>query len=258
MEPTSTNAPAMFTGSYLSPTQAQDLDQALFETWELAQLMELAGLAVACAVQDAFPSTTSSTPTNILIFAGPGNNGGDGLVAARHLYHFGFQPTVVYPKLGKNKQLFSKLLQQCKDLDIPVVTQFKEEDTEGHAIVLDSVFGFSFKGDRGVRAPYDSILRYMRATLRPVVSIDVPSGWDVEKGDIYNLGVQQPSILVSLTAPKLFVKTLRPQGTRHYLGGRFLPPRLAAQYGLESAMSLYRGNNQIVELALEEPCETKE
>tara|TARA_B110000091_G_scaffold201753_1_gene233645 strand:- start:49 stop:822 length:774 start_codon:yes stop_codon:yes gene_type:complete len=257
MELTNKNAPAIYKGSYLSSTQAQDLDQALFETWELAQLMELAGLAVACAVQDAFPSTTSSTPTKVLIFAGPGNNGGDGLVAARHLYHFGFQPTIIYPKLGKNKQLFSQLLQQCEDLDIPVVTQFKEEDTEGQVIVLDSIFGFSFKGDRGVRAPYDSILCYMRATPLPVVSIDVPSGWDVEKGDIYNLGVQQPSMLVSLTAPKLFVTTLR-QGTRHYLGGRFLPPRLAAQYGLESAMSLYSGNNQIVELALEEPCETKE
>ena len=232
---------------------AYNLDQRLFNHYgfSLDQLMELAGLCVAIC------SDRTADKGKILICAGPGNNGGDGLVAARHLYHFGFQPTVVYPKLGKNKQLFSKLLQQCKDLDIPVVTQFKEEDTEGHAIVLDSVFGFSFKGDRGVRAPYDSILRYMRATLRPVVSIDVPSGWDVEKGDIYNLGVQQPSILVSLTAPKLFVKTLR-QGTRHYLGGRFLPPRLAAQYGLESAMSLYRGNNQIVELALEEPCETKE
>ena len=85
MELTNKNAPAIYKGSYLSSTQAQDLDQALFETWELAQLMELAGLAVACAVQDAFPSTTSSTPTKVLIFAGPGNNGGDGLVAARHL-----------------------------------------------------------------------------------------------------------------------------------------------------------------------------
>jgi NAD(P)H-hydrate epimerase len=43
--------------------------------------MELAGLSVACAVQKEY----------VLIICGPGNNGGDGLVAARHLAHFGFE-----------------------------------------------------------------------------------------------------------------------------------------------------------------------
>ena len=39
----------------------------------------------------------------ILVAVGPGNNGGDGLVAARHLWHYGYQPTIYYPKQSKNE-----------------------------------------------------------------------------------------------------------------------------------------------------------
>ena len=56
------------------------------------ELMELAGLSVASAV--AAEHSPRSHP-RILIIAGPGNNGGDGLVAARHLHHFGFTPEVL-------------------------------------------------------------------------------------------------------------------------------------------------------------------
>lgn len=52
------------------------------------QLMELAGLSVASAVLAEYPPASHLRP---LVIAGPGNNGGDGLVAARHLYHFGYR-----------------------------------------------------------------------------------------------------------------------------------------------------------------------
>lgn len=51
------------------------------------QLMELAGLSVACSLCAEYPAASHS---RVLVMAGPGNNGGDGLVAARHLHHFGY------------------------------------------------------------------------------------------------------------------------------------------------------------------------
>ena len=52
---------------------------------------ELAGLSVATATADAYKLPDAK---RILIVCGPGNNGGDGLVAARHLHHFGYQVSV--------------------------------------------------------------------------------------------------------------------------------------------------------------------
>ena len=61
--------------------------------------MELAGLSVAQATHDFLKLQPGK---RILIVAGPGNNGGDGIVAARHLQMFGYKCTLVYPKAATN------------------------------------------------------------------------------------------------------------------------------------------------------------
>ena len=60
--------------------------------YTLDQLMEVAGLAVAQATAAAFPlDRAAASPRTVLVLAGPGNNGGDGLVAARHLALWGYR-----------------------------------------------------------------------------------------------------------------------------------------------------------------------
>lgn len=84
-------------------------------------------------------------------------------------------------------------------------------------VVLDAIFGFSFKPP--VRAPFDAALPLIARANLPIVSVDIPSGWDVERGDADGLGLH-PDVLVSLTAPKAGVKQF---AGRHFLGGRFVP-----------------------------------
>ncbi|KAJ1973234.1 hypothetical protein H4R35_004226 [Dimargaris xerosporica] len=140
-----------------------------------------------------------------------------GLVAARHLFHFGYELTVYYPKQPQ-KELYQNLAKQCRNLAIPFA-DLDQVRASAFDIIVDALFGFSFKGE--VRAPYKEVMQLLKATPASVVSVDIPSGWDVEQGDIHKVGLN-PEMLVSLTAPKLCAKFFA--GKYHYLGGRFVTP----------------------------------
>lgn len=62
-----------------------------------------------------FQVYSSSEYTRVLVICGPGNNGGDGLVAARHLHHFGYKPSICYPK-RTTKPPFAGLISQVEDM----------------------------------------------------------------------------------------------------------------------------------------------
>eukprot|EP00004_Rigifila_ramosa_P003093 TRINITY_DN1324_c0_g1_i1.p2 TRINITY_DN1324_c0_g1~~TRINITY_DN1324_c0_g1_i1.p2 ORF type:complete len:213 (+),score=35.54 TRINITY_DN1324_c0_g1_i1:118-756(+) len=212
----------------------------------MEQLMELAGLSVAAAVCAEFPA--ASHP-RVLVVCGPGNNGGDGLVAARHLRHFGYTPTVLYPRTPA-KPLFAGLVTQLNSLGVPFLApeRFTEEFLAARScdLVVDAIFGFSFAGPP--RAPFDRILELLTQTradlLPPILSVDVPSGWPVDRAPTPADGaLLAPAVLVSLTAPKLCVAGWTKP---HYLGGRFVPPSVAAAYGL--SIPAYSGADQIARL----------
>uniref|UniRef100_UPI00398EAC1B NAD(P)H-hydrate epimerase n=1 Tax=Pristiophorus japonicus TaxID=55135 RepID=UPI00398EAC1B len=215
---------------YLGQEEAQAIDRELFDEYKFSvdQLMELAGLSCASAIAKAYPlsSLRKQTPA-VLVLCGPGNNGGDGLVCARHLKLFGYEPTIFYPK-RPSKPLFQALTTQCQKMDIPFLTEFPSEPLfidEVYNLVVDAIFGFSFKGE--VREPFAAILGTLEAVTLPIASVDIPSGWDVEMGGPHGI---QPDLLISLTAPKKAAAHFR--GRYHFLGGRFVPPALEEKYGL--------------------------
>jgi len=239
---------------YLNAQDAADLDAELMSSpgFSLEQLMELAGLSVAEAVYDV-AAEEGGKKKRVLLVCGPGNNGGDGLVAARHLVHFGFDATIVYPKRS-SKPHFINLVKQCEDMNIPILdfipmdsNNTGEEEEGYYDVIVDAIFGFSFRGT-APREPYATSIANM-VTLQKnqqskplLVSVDVPSGWDVDGGDLTGTGFC-PDVLVSLTAPKLSSKKF--QG-RHFVGGRFLPPAIAEKYGIK--MPPYPGKSQVMEI----------
>lgn len=107
-------------------------------------------------------------------------------------------------------------------MEIPVIPPASDTESLKQAIkdsdvILDAVFGFSFQPP--IRSPFDGVLPLLNESRRPIVSVDIPSGWDVEKGDDLGVGLK-PDVLISLTAPKEGVKGFT---GRHFLGGRFVP-----------------------------------
>lgn len=228
---------------YLGQEEAQHIDEELFSEYGFSvdQLMELAGLSCATAIGRAYPLTSLiKDRPSVLVICGPGNNGGDGLVCARHLKLFGYEPTILYPK-RPNKPLFQGLTTQCQKMDIPFLTEMPEAEVidEAYNLVIDAIFGFSFKG--AVREPFGCILDVLKKTTAPIASIDIPSGWDVEQGSADGL---QPDMLISLTAPKKSASLFR--GRYHFLGGRFVPPALDRKYQLN--LPQYPGLDCVLQL----------
>ena len=170
--------------------------------------------------------------------------GGDGLVAARHLHHYGYQPTVFYPKPTK-KDIYDRLTTQLRNLDVP----FTDDFDEGLSVtdhIIDAIFGFSFSGE--VRDPFRNVIAALESTKVPVLSVDAPSSWNIEDGPPQKgPGAKfMPQCLISLTAPKPLVSHFR--GT-HFVGGRFLPATVAERYGLD--LPQYEGVDQIAEARVE-------
>jgi NAD(P)H-hydrate epimerase len=225
---------------YLNAADAAALDDELMSTpgYCLEQLMELAGLAVAEAVYQGIPPTVEKK-RKILLTCGPGNNCGDGLVAARHLFFFNhYDCTIVYPKRS-NKQHFVNLVHQCEDVGIPFLEEMPSmEELETYDAIVDSIFGFSFKGEP--REPFATVMKQMIQAQQTydnlkVISVDVPSGWNVDEGDVAKTGFV-PDMLVSLTTPKMCSKEFT---GRHFIGGRFLPPAVARKYNVQVRYNLW-------------------
>lgn len=212
------------------------------------QLMELAGLSVAASIAEVYKSSEYS---RVLAICGPGNNGGDGLVAARHLFHFGYKPVICYPKRTP-KPLYSGLVTQLESLSVPFISvEDLPLDLSGEFdIIVDAMFGFSYHGSP--RPPFDGLIQMLissrnydqtRQKSSVIVSVDIPSGWHVEGGDVGGEGIR-PDMLVSLTAPKLCAKKF--SGPHHFLGGRFVPPSIAEKYKLR--LPSYPGTSMCVRI----------
>lgn len=121
-------------------------------------------------------------------------------------------------------------------MNIDFVSDLNHVGLNEISIVVDALFGFSYKPP--CRPEFHGILKQISdldGTKQKLVSIDIPSGWNVESGPPGspedNTPTLRPDCLVSLTAPKQCASFFG--GTFHWLGGRFVPPALAAKYSLD-------------------------
>ena len=137
-------------------------------------LMENAGKGVADYV-----THLTTQPEHILLFCGPGNNGGDGFVAARYLSKT-YKVTVV-PTAQKQKTLLSQENRsRLSKTKIQLIHQIDEDQIKNllHTcdLVIDAMLGIGIKGD--LREPYKGIVQHISNSQKPVLAVDVPTGLD--------------------------------------------------------------------------------
>ena len=160
-----------------------------------------------------------------------------------HVFILGYTAHIYYPK-QTDKELYHNLVHQAKEADVIFLDSLPEDISAEYSLVVDAVFGFSFKPP--VRPQFQPILESLARLTVPLVSVDIPSGWDVEAGapEAEVTPVLRPDMLVSLTAPKLGSRGFR---GAHYLGGRFVPRKLAEKYKLD--LPEYPGTDLVVKLS---------
>src|SRR5215471_15714177 len=129
-------------------------------------LMESAGRAVAQAV-----SGRQSAGGRVVVLAGPGNNGGDGFVAARLLAEQGYAVTVLL--VGALDKLKGDAAAAAKGWG-SAVTLAKPNELAGADIIIDALFGAGL--DRPVAGLAQAMIEAVNAQAAPVVAVDLPSG----------------------------------------------------------------------------------
>jgi hydroxyethylthiazole kinase-like uncharacterized protein yjeF len=142
------------------------------------ELMENAGRAVADAAGAACQGR------RLVIVAGPGNNGGDGFVAARHLAERGYAVRVSF--VGDAKRLKGDAALAASRWSGPV-EQASPVSLADCDIVIDALFGAGL--DREVEGLPRAVIRAMNASGTPVIAIDLPSGVNGTTGAVMGVAV---------------------------------------------------------------------
>ena len=95
--------------------------------------------------------------------------------------------------------------------------------------MIDCLFGFSFKQGT-IRPPYDKVIEQFRNNQTKIISVDAPSGQDID-GDTYTVDFV-PTAVISLSAPKRCNLLAQRNGAVHYLAGNLVPGQERQKYGL--------------------------
>jgi len=172
----------------------------------LATLMENAGGAVA-----RFCLRRYSAAKRIVVLCGKGNNGGDGMVAARLLSQAGIGVQVLL--LGPDDEVKGDAAGALKRLrtEAPTVTVRPVVDDAGLAAESERIAGAELLIDAVVGTGFKPPLRGLAAVLRnlaaasdaPVVAVDLPSGWDSDSMEQTVEGAYRADAVVTFTAPKM-------------------------------------------------------
>jgi ADP-dependent NAD(P)H-hydrate dehydratase / NAD(P)H-hydrate epimerase len=174
-------------------------------------LMEQAGAAVARFVLRELPHAADAK-MRIVVLCGKGNNGGDGFVAARVLAGAGCHVAVLLlgraaDVKGDARTSLERLTEaRLMPLEAPDEAAFAAPQIiallEGADLLLDAVLGTGFRPPmRGVAVKLGQWLADHPET--PLVSVDLPSGWDADNRAIREEGAYRSDAVVTFTAPKL-------------------------------------------------------
>jgi len=226
----------------ISTEQMRKVDDLMINKYgiELIQMMENAGTNLAeFSINMIENVVEKQNSRNIVVACGLGNNGGGGMVAARHLSNRGFNVTVVLAGAEtKLKSIPSKQWNILKKLPITMIMAnssdylgvFKSAD-----IIIDAVIGYGMKGDiRGI--PANVIHEILNSQNPNVLSLDTPSGLNTTTGEFNQELCIKAHATMTLALPKTGLIKENSKGCvgKLYVADISVPPTLYNEIGINS------------------------
>ena len=161
--------------------QIRAIEQAALDNLPAGTLMQRAGKAVADAALALLAQDTSNR--HILIAVGPGNNGGDALVAAQELAMHGVTISVVMPVAVNQLSPDAKTaLDNANSTLISFIELTSLRDDQEWDLAIDGLFGIGLT--RAVQVEFRALVNYLNSLSCPVLAIDVPSGLNADDGNL--------------------------------------------------------------------------
>jgi NAD(P)H-hydrate epimerase len=212
----------------ITSVQMIEVDRRMIEAYgiSLVQMMENAGRNLADLTRQLLGGMVSGR--QIAVLSGPGNNGGGGMVAARHLHNWGAGVQVFL--VGDPNRLKEDPALQWRILEAYGLATQQEPDIHMVDLIIDALIGYGLEGK--VRQPFEVWIDRVNNAGRQVLSLDTPSGLDVNTGQPGTACVQASATL-TLALPKtgLLAEQARPYVGQLYLADIGVPPKLYQDLG---------------------------
>lgn len=207
----------------ISVEQMREVDRAMVEDFhiDLIQMMENAGRNLADLTKSLF------NPQSVTILAGPGGNGGGGLVAARHLHNRGIEVKVVI-----TEDQLAPVTKHQLDIVGRMGIAILERPTSAD-LVIDSLIGYALHGNPTGRS--GDLISWANDNSSPILALDGPSGLDLTSGE-EAVPCVQATATMTLALPKYGLANSKVVG-RLYLADISVPPDL---------LPLAGGTNQVL------------
>ena len=192
----------------LTAEQMREMDRATIEDLGVPSmvLMETAGRAVAVAARELAEQTAGDG--SVLLLVGLGNNGGDAVVAARHLANADVPVTLaIAGDPGRARGDLAAQLAIADKISLPTVTvheDMADDDLDElvalHDVLVDGLFGTGLS--RPVGGLPARLIDAVHRVAPPVVAIDIPSGVDADSGRVLGCAIEA-DITVTFAWPKI-------------------------------------------------------
>lgn len=203
----------------LTASQMAALDRDLVKMGiSVERMMEYAGL---------FPALLAAkfTKKRVLCLVGTGNNGGDCLVAARHLINWGYSVDIVFA----SQKLKEHARQQWRILQKMRVKRTKKPTWSSYGVILDGLLGYNMRGSP--RPAFAKLIDVANESGVPVIAIDVPSGWNAATGEASSPTIRaKATVMLSAEKVGLRKKSAKKYAGKLYLAYMSIPPHLCRKY----------------------------